>query len=60
MARAVERGAAVPLPGKQYIIPPVPRSPECYASKNPDRIQKFPPEGLKVGVGASADSVNRE
>jgi len=58
MARAVERGAAVPLPGDAYIIPRVPRSPE--ASKHPDRIKKFPLEEAKLGVGASADSVNRE
>jgi len=60
MARAVERGTAVPLPVRGYVIPPVPRSPEGYASKHPDRIKKFPPEEMKFDVGASADSVNHE
>jgi len=60
MARAVELGAAVPLPGAGYVIPPVPCSPECYTSKHPDRIDKFPLEEVTWGVGASADSVNRE
>ena len=59
MARAVERGAAVPLPNDGH-VPRVPRSPACYASKHPDRIKKFPLEEAKFGVEASADSVNRE
>jgi hypothetical protein len=60
MARAVELGAAVPLPKGGYAIPPVPHSPECYALKHPDRIKKFPLEEMKFGMGPSADSVNRE
>ena len=59
MARAVECGAAVPLPVDGY-IPRVPCSPNCYASTHPGRIRKFPLEKAKFGVEASVDSVNRE
>ena len=59
MARAIEFGNAVPFPVDRYMAP-IPHSPDCYASKHPDRIKKFPPEKAKYGVEVSSSSANRE
>ncbi|KAI0283158.1 hypothetical protein BC826DRAFT_239977 [Russula brevipes] len=43
IARAVEMGKAVPLPMFGGIIPQVPKIPEPYSQRHPERIKKFPP-----------------
>jgi hypothetical protein len=56
IARAAQQGHPIAFPLRGAILGPIPKAPEPYASRHPDRVNEFPPMDYSLVLKASTNS----